>query len=160
MIIRNATINDLSAIAEIEAVCFPAAEAASEMAFKERLQYYADCFWLLYVNENFIGFIDGMRTDEADLSDFMYENASLHKPQGRWQMIFGLNVLPQYRCKGYAGLLIKHIVAEARKNGCEGVVLTCKERLLHYYEKFGFVNEGVSASVHGNVVWYQMRLRF
>ena len=26
--------------------------------------------------------------------------------------------------------------------------------------KFGFKNEGVSSSVHGGVVWYQMRLEF
>ena len=40
------------------------------------------------------------------------------------------------------------------------MVLTCKDRLLAYYAKFGFVNEGVSVSTHGGVVWYQMRLRF
>jgi hypothetical protein len=31
---------------------------------------------------------------------------------------------------------------------------------VHYYAKFGFVNEGVSGSTHGGVVWYQMRLKF
>ena len=40
------------------------------------------------------------------------------------------------------------------------LMLTCKDKLIHYYAKFGFVNEGVSASVHGNVTWYQMRLSF
>ena len=33
-----------------------------------------------------------------------------------------------------------------------------KEKLIHYYEKFGFVSEGISNSEHGHVVWYQMRL--
>ena len=42
----------------------------------------------------------------------------------------------------------------------QGLVLTCKEKLLHYYAKFDFANEGVSTSTHGGVVWYQMRLRF
>ena len=41
-----------------------------------------------------------------------------------------------------------------------GVVLTCKDRLVHYYAKFGFADEGVSASTHGDVVWHQMRLTF
>ena len=54
----------------------------------------------------------------------------------------------------------KHVIADARAQGRKGLVLTCKEKLLHYYAKFGFVNEGVSASTHGGVVWYQMRLRF
>lgn len=40
-------------------------------------------------------------------------------------------------------------------------MLTCKERLVPYYAKFVFVDEGVSEkSTHGNVVWHQMRLSF
>ena len=50
------------------------------------------------------------------------------------------------------------LIEQAKKEGRKGLVLTCKDKLLHYYEDFGFVNEGVSKSVHGNVVWYQMRL--
>ena len=51
-------------------------------------------------------------------------------------------------------------IADARAQGRKGLVLTCKEALVHYYAKFGFVNEGVSGSTHGGVVWYQMRLKF
>ena len=50
------------------------------------------------------------------------------------------------------------MVADARAQGRRGLVLTCKDRLVHYYAKFGFVSEGVSESTHGGVVWYQMRL--
>ena len=39
-------------------------------------------------------------------------------------------------------------------------MLTCKERLIGFYARFGFVDEGVSASTHGDVVWHQMRLTF
>ena len=37
---------------------------------------------------------------------------------------------------------------------------TCKEHLIPYYEKFGYRNCGVSESVHGGAVWYDMRLTF
>ena len=51
--------------------------------------------------------------------------------------------------------------ADARKQGRKGLVLTCKDRLVHYYAKFGFADEGVSdKSTHGNAVWHQMRLTF
>ena len=40
------------------------------------------------------------------------------------------------------------------------MVLACKEEKIHFYEKFGFVNEGVSKSKHGGARWYQMRLTF
>lgn len=160
MLIRTATIEDLDEITEIEAECFPVAEAADREAFQQRLQYYGNHFWLLYEEQKLIAFVDGFVTDEPDLTDEMYENAALHDENGAWQMIFGVNTLPAYRRNGYAGKLLKRAIADAKEQGRRGVVLTCKEKLLHYYAKFGFEKEGISQSVHGNVVWYQMRLRF
>ena len=49
-------------------------------------------------------------------------------------------------------------IADAKSHGRYGLVLTCKDKLITYYSKFGFVNEDISESVHGNVTWYQMRL--
>ena len=57
-------------------------------------------------------------------------------------------------------VFLERAIADARAQGRRGLVLTCKDRLVHYYAKFGFVSEGVSASTHGGVVWYQMRLTF
>ena len=153
-------MNDLEAIAAVEAECFPAAEAATKEEFAERLAHYAEHFWLLFDDNKLIAFVDGMVTDDADLNDEMYEKAQLHNHAGAWQMIFGVNTIPAYREHGYAGQLIEAAIADAKAQGRKGLVLTCKEKLLHYYAKFGFVNEGVSASTHGNVLWYQMRLTF
>lgn len=160
MQIRTATMVDLEAIAKVEAECFPPAEAATREEFAERLAHYAAHFWLMFDNDKLIAFVDGMVTDEKDLTDEMYAKAVLHNPKGAWQMIFGVNTLPAYREHGYAGELIKAAIADAKAQGRKGLVLTCKDKLLHYYAKFGFVNEGVSSSTHGNVVWYQMRLMF
>ncbi|WP_338127132.1 hypothetical protein [Pseudoflavonifractor phocaeensis] len=46
MKIRTATLQDLEAVAAVEAECFPAAEAATKEEFAQRLQYYGDHFWL------------------------------------------------------------------------------------------------------------------
>ena len=160
MEIRKGTLKDLEAIAAVEAACFPAAEAATKEEFAGRLTHYADHFWLLFEDEKLVSFVDGFVTDTPDLTDEMYADASLHDAHGAWQMIFGVNTLPRCRRRGYAGLLLQRAIADARAQGRKGLVLTCKEKLLHYYAKFGFVNEGVSGSTHGGVVWYQMRLRF
>lgn len=160
MKIRNATIDDLQALAAVEAECFPPSEAATEEDIRVRLEVYPNHFWMLFDEEKVVGFIDGMVTDEADLRDEMYENATLHKEEGDWQMIFGLNTIPSYRRQGCAGKLIECMIEAAKEEGRKGLVLTCKDKLVHYYSKFGFKNEGVSGSVHGGVVWYQMRLTF
>ena len=107
-----------------------------------------------------MSFVNGLVTDEEKQRDEMYENAALHNEQGAWQMIFGVNTLPQYRRQGLAGQVIRRCIDDARRQGRRGVVLTCKDRLVHYYETFRFVSEGVSQSTHGGVVWYDMRLTF
>ena len=161
MKIRNAALTDLAAVTAVEAACFPAAEAATEQDFAKRLQVYANHFWLLEDEAGrLISFVNGLVTDEASLRDEMYADASFHNEQGAWQMIFGVNTLPEYRRRGFAGQVLRQVIADAQAQGRKGCVLTCKEALLHYYESFGFVNEGVSESVHGGVVWYEMRLTF
>ena len=160
MEIRTATFKDLDAVSAVEAACFPAAEAATPAEFEERLRYYGGHFWLMSDGEKLIGFVDGMVTDKADLSDDLYAQASLHDENGAWQMIFGVNTLPEYRRRGVAASLLERAIADAKAQGRKGLVLTCKDKLVHYYAKFGFVSEGISESTHGGVVWYQMRLTF
>lgn len=160
MEIRTATIADLTQIAAVEAECFPAAEAATKEEFAERIKYYGNHFWLMFEGEKLIAFVDGFVTDKPDLTDEMYEQAEMHDENGAWQMIFGVNTIPAYRKHGYAGQLLQCAIEDARKRGRKGLVLTCKEKLIAYYAKFGFVNEGISESVHGNVTWYQMRYKF
>ena len=104
--------------------------------------------------------INGMVTDETTLRDEMFEDATMHNPNGAWQMIFGVETIPECREKGYAALIMNRVIEDCRMQGRKGIVLTCKDKLVPYYSKFGFVNEGKSASVHGGAVWYDMRLTF
>ena len=161
MHIRTAVPADAEALAAVEAACFPPAEAATAAEITDRLAYYADHFWLLEEDDGtVVSFVDGMATDEPKLRDEMYENAALHNERGAWQMIFGVNTLPAYRRRGCAGQLLERAAADARAQGRRGCVLTCKDALVRYYEKFGYVNEGISQSTHVGVVWYDMRLTF
>ena len=158
--IRKGNISDAKPLAAVEAECFPAAEAATAEEIEERLEVYPSHFLLIYRDGKLVGFIDGMATDEKDLTDEMYEKASLHNEKRAWQMIFGLNTIPSCRREGCAARLVEAFKKQAEEEGRRGIVLTCKDQLVHYYAKFGFQNEGVSGSTHGNVVWYQMRLTF
>ena len=160
MIIRRATMDDLKAVAALEKACFVPEKAASEASYKERLTYFADHFWLMYDGDELISFVCGYVTDEQDLTDEMYAHAEKHNENGTWQMIFSVGTDPKYQRNGYAGQLLERMVEDAREQGRKGLVLTCKEEKIHYYAKFGFVNEGVSVSDHGGVVWYQMRVTF
>lgn len=158
--IRRANLNDADSISHVEAQCFPESEAATREQFNERLKHYASHFWLMLDDDKLIAFVDGLVTDEKDLTDEMYAHAEMHNEAGKWQMIFGVNTIPAYRRRGHAEVLLRRMIDDAREQNRLGLVLTCKERLIHYYAKLGFVNEGKSESNHGGAEWYQMRLTF
>ena len=159
MKITYAEEKDIAAIAAAEAACFPPAEAATEQEFVERIKYYGNHFWLLYDADKLIAFVDGFVTDEPDLTDTMYENACMHNENGAWQMIFGVNTLPEYRKRGYAGELTRRAIGDARQQGCKGRVLTRKERPIAYHAKSGRVDAGVSGKyTPGHVRGHTRRL--
>ena len=94
MEIRTATPADLAAVTALEAACFPPAEAAGEASFQARLAAFPDSFWLLVEGDRVLAMVNGMVTQQPDLTDAMYDDASLHDPAGPWQMIFGVATHP------------------------------------------------------------------
>lgn len=160
MEIRKATIEDLDAITALEAACFPAAEAASRESFRKRLEVFADRFWLLWEGDRLVSMVNGMVTDREELVDEMFADATIHQADGKWQMIFGVATHPEYQRRGLAAQVLQRAIADCKAEGRTGLILTCKEQKLHYYAKFGFMNQGVSVSEHGGALWYQMRLEF
>lgn len=159
--IRRVNIEDLDRIAELEAECFPEAEAADREAFLGRIEAFPESFFVAcLLDRRIIGFINGCVTNEKTIRDEMFEHPGLHDFRGAWQSVFGLDVAKDWRRKGVAAALMEHLIEEARDKGRKGMILTCKDRLISYYEKFGYCSLGVSRSVHGGAVWYDMVLEF
>ncbi|MBQ8953618.1 MAG: GNAT family N-acetyltransferase, partial [Clostridia bacterium] len=71
MEIRHARMEDVDRLAALEAVCFPAAEAAGREALAARVERFGDHFWLLEEEGRLIAFVNGMVTDQPDLTDAM-----------------------------------------------------------------------------------------
>ncbi|MCH3963563.1 MAG: GNAT family N-acetyltransferase [Clostridium sp.] len=158
--IRQVKNEDLAAVAKIEARCFPEAEAATKESLKQRIKIFPESFFVAEKDKNIVGFINGCIINETVINDNLYEDPSLHIPDGAYQTVFGLDVLPEFRNHGIAANLMNHLIKVSRLSGKKGLVLTCKKRLIQYYEKFGYANMGISKSVHGGVTWYDMILEF
>ena len=83
--IRPVRPTDLAAVTEVEAICFPAAEAAAEESFKARIAAFPECFFVAEADGKIIGFINGCATDSKTIYDEMYENSACHRPDGAYQ---------------------------------------------------------------------------
>ena len=160
VIIRSAYAEEADTLADIEAACFPPAEAAEREQVRARLRLFPENFLVAELDGKAIGFINGANTDRQALPDALYHDAALHIPNGDYQTVFGLNVLPEYRRSGVAGKLLRSYEKLARERGRKGLILTCKQHLIHYYEKYGYVNHGIADSEHGGAVWNDMRYIF
>lgn len=160
MKIRHATIEDLEAITLIETASFNKYEAAKKEEIKARIELNGDYFWLLDDYGELLAFIHGFPTNADNLSDDMFHTSEQYDDGGDWLMLLSVATHPFYRYRGYAQRVMRTVIADSREQGRKGIVLTCKDHLIPFYQKFGFQSEGKSASEHGGAAWFQMRLTF
>lgn len=159
-IIRTPRPEEANAMAEIEALGFAPAEAASLAQITARLAVFPEQFFVAEQDNRVVGFINGCSADTPHLPDKFYADANHHQPNGAYAFVFGLAVHPDYQRRGMAAALLNHYIATMRERGKRGVVLTCKAHLLDYYRGFGFVHGGVADSEHGGAEWHEMTLLF
>lgn len=156
MLIRKVEKQDLEDLVRVENLCFPEAEAATRESFQYRIQAFPDSFYVAMDGDRLVGMVNGCVSNQETITDELFEPEGGHNPEGLNQMIFGLAVDPSYQKQGIAAQLMERLMEEAKAAGRKKMVLTCKEGLIPYYEKFGYVNQGVSQSVHGGAVWYDL----
>lgn len=158
--IRQAIKEDINRMAEIEGICFSESEAASLESFQKRFSVFPECFFVLESAGIVVGHINGCINNAPELPDALYSNSKLHCPKGEYQTVFGLAVDPKYQNQGYASALTKHFIKFSKNRKHKGMVLTCKDHLVKFYQGFGFIYQGVSDSSHGGSQWNDMLLSY
>lgn len=156
--IRQAGIQDLDAVSQIESICFPPAESASKSSLRDRLIAFTTSFFIAETNGLAVGFINGCITDQTTLTDDLFSSTARHSANGMNMMVFGLDVLPAYQHHGIAQQLMRAYIEAGKRMHKKQIILTCKERLIPFYEQFGYLCQGKSGSKHGGATWYDMVL--
>lgn len=154
---------EMAAVYAIEAQCFPEAERDSNETIYQRATICPECFWVLVNAENqeIIGFINAMPTEQKDFTENVFTDLSLYRKQGPWVMLISLDIAPKYQKQHLSRGFIQATNDELRARGIyKGGVFICKEHLVKYYSTFGFVDEGISQCHHGGAEWHQMRMRY
>lgn len=158
LVIRPAVMPDLDRCAEIEAACFPPGQAASRERIRSRIEAYGDHFLVGELDGRVVGYVMGPVIGQDTIADEMFGDAGCHSRTNPWQSVFSLAVDPEWQGRGYGRDLLDALIDLAKKEQRKGVTLTCLDRKLAYYKSFGFEDRGVSGSVHGGSVWYDMVL--
>ena len=88
----------------------------------------------------------------------LLSNISFHLADGSFTAVAGENGAGKSTLCRLAAALLRQMIASSHTLGLASIALTCKAEKIGYYARFGFAARGISASVHGGAVWYDMTL--
>ncbi len=143
---------------EIEMICFPPNEACKRENMIERIEKAPEYFLVAFDKEKgkIAGFLNGISTNETVFRDEFFTDINTHIPGEKNVMLLGLDVRPEYRGAHLATEIVKKYCNLAQNLGADRMVLTCHDEKIKMYEKMGFKDLGISASVWGKEVWHDM----
>lgn len=156
--INPAQSQDLAQIMTIEKAGFTPAEAATEASMAERIRLISDTFLVAKDGDTVLGYIVGPAFDQRYLTDELFAQSTPNRPTDPYQTVLSLAVSPQHQQGGLGSQLLTALAQVARRQHRQAITLTCLQRLVPFYERNGYVNEGVSASAHAGETWYNLVL--
>lgn len=142
MIIRRVTMDDLGEVVNLESAAFKMTKEQTKNDMKGRIENYPDTFLVAQEDGKVIGHIFGPAFNKRYIEDELYFENHPNQKDDCYQMVLSLAVLPEYRKQGVATKLIEAMTQEARKQNRQAISLTCLPKLIKFYEKRGFHNEG------------------
>ncbi|MFF0826039.1 GNAT family N-acetyltransferase [Brevibacillus sp. NPDC003359] len=154
--IRNAKIEDLPQLVAIEQLCFSKEEAATKEAIEKRIELIPDSFYVAEEDGEIAGFVNGPVIETAFITDDLFSDIKENRETNWHQSVLELAVAPHFQNRGVASRLLTYLETEARVKKRETITLTCKENLIPFYERHGYINKGFSRSEHAGATWYNM----
>ena len=158
LIIREARTSDLDRLMAIEKETFPPEEAAERGTFEYRILNFREWFLVAETDGLLVGLINGRTTKMNAIEDELYEPNEVIS--GEYFALLCVETDPLWQRNGIASTLINYVINQAKNDGLKGIILACKDVLIPYYKKLGFELVGVSESIHGGAVWYDMQMLF
>lgn len=142
MIIRSVTMDDLDEVVKLESAAFKMTKEQTEKDMVGRIKNYPDTFLVAEEKGKVIGHILGPAFDQRYIEDELYFKNHPNQKDDRYQMVLSLAVVPEYRKHGVATNLIEELAKVAKKQNRQAISLICLPKLIKFYEKRGFKNEG------------------
>lgn len=158
MIIRQARISDLDRILEIELENFSIEEAITRSVFETHLREIKTSFLVAEKEGKILGYIEGPVVPHRYLQDLSFtEEIKDHSHrEGGYISVTCLSIAKEAQALGLGRKLLTALKEVALEHEREGINLTCHDYLVRYYEKHGFINEGISKSQFAGEIWFDM----
>lgn len=158
MKIRQARFSDLDRILEIELENFSLEEAIPRSVFEAHLREIQTSFLVAEKEGRVLGYIEGPVVPHRHLQDqsFTEEVEDHSHISGGYISVTCLSIAKEAQDLGVGKRLLTALKEVAVEQEREGINLTCHDYLILYYEKHGFVNEGISQSNFAGETWYDM----
>ena len=158
MKIRQARFSDLDRIIEIELENFSLEEAIPRSVFEAHLREIQTSFLVAEKEGRVLGYIEGPVVLHRHLQDqsFTEEVEDHSHISGGYISVTCLSIAKEAQDLGVGKRLLTALKEVAVEQEREGINLTCHDYLILYYEKHGFVNEGISQSNFAGETWYDM----
>ena len=158
MKIRQVKFSDLDRILEIELENFSLEEAIPRSVFEAHLREIQTSFLVAEKEGRVLGYIEGPVVPHRHLQDqFFTEEVEDHSHRsGGYISVTCLSIAKEAQALGVGKRLLTALKEVAVEQEREGINLTCHDYLILYYEKHGFVNEGISQSNFAGETWYDM----
>ncbi len=135
----------------LEQASYPADEAATRERMELRAGRASELFLVLLRGKEVLGFVNATACGGSLSAETMAE----HDDRGRHVCIHSVVVAPSHRGQGLARVMMTEYVERLqRSTRYECAHLLCKEQLVPFYEKCGFVCSGPSAVQHGTTKWF------
>ena len=152
MRIRQANLLDLEEIVRIEQANFLGEEAISPEKLKEQIEKIPNTFLIADLNGEIAGYIIGSAVSSHSLLKGDLMDVVKNPLQSDLLRLQRLSVHPSFQRQGIGTLLIASVKEMVALKEYEGILLSCTESLLSYYEMNGFVDIGLLELLHLKLV--------
>lgn len=158
MIIRQATLDDLSEIFTIESSNFNENERIEIPVIKEYLEKTPETIFVIEDNKQVVAYCLSVLSSEKVVTDQLFYSYSSCLDKKGYLIVLSISIHPDYQKQGLGTMLLATLKDYCFHQLYSGIALTCHDYLIPYYEMNGFKEMGISQSTFGQEVWFDMLL--
>lgn len=158
MILRNAKIEDLVEIYDIECANFTSSEVISVSVFEEYIKKSPETFFVIEEEHRIVAYCLSVLSPSRTVTDDLFSGFNRILSDNGYLKILSLSIHSKFQKQGFGTMLIATLKDYCKFKSYKGISLTCHDILIPYYEMNGFKEIGLSESIFGAQIWYDMIL--